>query len=358
MKKERDTNIDLLRILSMLMIVVLHVNQLSGSLTKPFTDHMAWHLSACASESLSLVAVNIYAFITGYVCLYSNWQARKLAHVLVPSLFWAAVLFLFIPIAPEVLVPAPGENLRLLLFSYLPTPYWYVNAYIALFFCIPFLNKILTVTPRTTYLRLLIFLLFILPISGMFFKGVIADGYNALWLGICYCAGAYCRRFPVRLSRITLLIIILLCVGCTLFFRLYTCFVSPMLRSFYTAPFILLSSLAMFVFIIRMPQATANVASIIKFITPMTFGVYLIHTHPATWALEKTWIPRIVQHFDYAWWSLPIIALTVFIICVIVEHLRCRVFALLHLNELCTSGLNRLLHQAHAGLSKLENSLH
>ena len=66
--KSRDSNIELLRILSMLLVLGLHVNYLAlGKVTitdvasDPFVSLMKMEL-----ESLCIVCVNLYVLISGY----------------------------------------------------------------------------------------------------------------------------------------------------------------------------------------------------------------------------------------------------------------------------------------------------
>lgn len=68
---KRNSGIDLLRIISMIMIVTLHLLGHGGILNnlEPFTSG---HYSAWTLEIIAYCAVNCYALISGYVSVHQN----------------------------------------------------------------------------------------------------------------------------------------------------------------------------------------------------------------------------------------------------------------------------------------------
>ena len=76
-KKERNYGIDLLRIVSMIMVVLLHVLGAGGLLEATFgiNNKIVWLL-----EVFAFCAVNCYALISGYVGVNSKF---KLSNILI-----------------------------------------------------------------------------------------------------------------------------------------------------------------------------------------------------------------------------------------------------------------------------------
>lgn len=87
LEKKRLANIELLRIAAMFMIVLLHCNIFGGLLEN--TQPLTWNWFAVWTvESLSIVAVNCYVFISGYFFVESRFRLRKLVKI------WVQIFFL------------------------------------------------------------------------------------------------------------------------------------------------------------------------------------------------------------------------------------------------------------------------
>ena len=75
-KKERQLNYELLRIIAMLMIVSLHYLGKGGLLGNPARQDMtAAGYTAWLAEAFCLVPVNVYVLISGYFGVDSDWTA-------------------------------------------------------------------------------------------------------------------------------------------------------------------------------------------------------------------------------------------------------------------------------------------
>ena len=90
-KKERNYGIDLLRLISMFMIVGLHVLGQGGILKSvqdlTFKGEIFWGL-----EILFYGAVNVYAIISGYVGYKTKHKATNLINLCLQMLFFAIVI--------------------------------------------------------------------------------------------------------------------------------------------------------------------------------------------------------------------------------------------------------------------------
>ena len=170
---QRHSGIDLLRAVSMIMICILHVNYLClYGLTR---QEGGWEwLSWGGTESLCIIAVNLYAMITGYVCITSSWRISRYIALWFQVVFYTVGIYaLGLFLAHEGWLPKIA--LKTLLSDLCTVPlagaYWYFNAYTALFLLIPFLNKLLQKLSRADYAKLLVALLVFLPLMKAYGGG-------------------------------------------------------------------------------------------------------------------------------------------------------------------------------------------
>ena len=91
-KPGRQANFELLRIIAMFMVVILHWNTNSGLLLdvgSPVTGAGVWSL---VTESVCIVAVNVYVLISGYFLSSCTFSFRRVARVLVQTLFYTVLI--------------------------------------------------------------------------------------------------------------------------------------------------------------------------------------------------------------------------------------------------------------------------
>lgn len=125
----------------MFLVVNLHVLGRGGILQKATGVQYA---AAYLLEIASYCAVNCYAIISGYV----GYREQKLTlHYAKYFKFWIPVAFYNVAITSIMFAIGVGNvskrDVVLSIFPVTMARYWYVNAYTALFFLIPWLNEFL-----------------------------------------------------------------------------------------------------------------------------------------------------------------------------------------------------------------------
>ena len=91
-KPGRQANFELLRIIAMFMVVILHWNTNSGLLLdvgSPVTGAGVWSL---VTESVCIVAVNVYVLISGYFLSSCTFSFRRVAQVLVQTMLYTVLI--------------------------------------------------------------------------------------------------------------------------------------------------------------------------------------------------------------------------------------------------------------------------
>ncbi len=197
MKTERNYGIDLLRILSMLMVVSLHylgkgnLLEKAGHGTDVYT--VAWLL-----ESLSIAAVNTYALISGYLLGKKPFRSGRIVKI------WLQTLFYSVGMMAVLMLPIPGGHFRPMMhealtavFPITMNHYWFMTAYVIMVLFSPLLNLAVWKLNRKQHLMVICLLLglFSLPKSILPVRLEFDDfGYSGLWFLVVYVVAAYLRR--------------------------------------------------------------------------------------------------------------------------------------------------------------------
>lgn len=79
--KKWNISIELLRIISMIMIIILHFFTYSNVIPKNNTIS-AFYISSTIIHTICNVAVNCYILISGYFCINSKFKASKLYKII------------------------------------------------------------------------------------------------------------------------------------------------------------------------------------------------------------------------------------------------------------------------------------
>lgn len=333
----RNYGIDALRLFSMFLIIILHILGKGGVLASTSGTKFAigWFL-----EIAAYCAVNCFGLISGYAA-YSE-QEKEYRYSKYISL-WMQVAFYSFGITLLAFIISPQRiGLLRLIKSALPVAtshYWYFTAYTALFFVIPWLNRLVRSCSEKE-LHIFILILFLLfscyaTFSSMF-KMIfnLNNGYSFLWLAVLYLIGAWIKKCAIHqhikssLAAVGLLACILLNWGPSLLFKD---------RRFitYNNPGILLMSVA-YVIIFSKIQFGSRSKKILACFAPAAFGVYLIHVQDLVWTHLMS--SRFAWISNYSVWALPVLvigcAIIMLIVLLFIEKLRIQIFRVLRINEL------------------------
>lgn len=304
--KKRQTNFEWVRILAMLMIITLHDLDKGGFLTNlagnPLTkvDGLAWIL-----EAFCLVAVNVYVLISGYFAVDSTYRFGKVVR-LWRQVFTYSVGVLVIALMIGI-YPVTQLNLYsgiTFLFPIVTEEYWFATAYVFLFLLMPFLNAGLEKISQKAFGQILIALIFFFSIC----KSILPMhlpwdhyGYDVLWFICLYLMGAYIRKYGLKiLEKMSTCIMLYVSMSALTFliaFALHVIYLrTGKLQDFtnygYTYNYItcFLGSLGFFGIGMHLKEVEGKAAEWIVKISGATFGVYLLHEHPAVRALWQGWL--------------------------------------------------------------------
>ncbi len=198
--RQRMANLELLRCVAMMMVVVLHYLGKGGLLTDLTQNSLgSVGVTAWLLESFCIVAVNVYMFISGYFLCMSSFKVSRLLQLWLQVWVYSVSLGLL-----GALTGIMAENtfdihyVLTLVFPVLMGHYWFMTSYVFLYLLLPFVGM---AASRMTKKQLQIglgFLLFVFCIV----KSILPlrlemdeQGYNYLWYLCVFLTAAYVRRF-------------------------------------------------------------------------------------------------------------------------------------------------------------------
>lgn len=344
--QERNYGLDALRVLTMFMVVILHILTGGGLLgeTARFTSQYeaGWFLQCAA-----FCAVDVFALISGYVWVNAKYRYRNILEL------WLQVIFYTVSITAlfQIFSPSTVSALEWLkaLFPIMFNQYWYFSSYTALFLFIPLLNCILKQMEIGQLKRCLGWILFSFScMQTLFYSDAFGtnDGYSAIWLMILYLLGGYIRRCErckhssaawvalggyflcISVTWLSKLLIELLTLGILGEVRAGNLFIS------YKSPTILMASICLLLFFERIRIAPV-LESMIRQLSPLAFGVYLIHNNPL---ISKCLLRGRFAGFACFPWPLEILAVLAAAIlisatCYAIDFARQKLFQTLHIRQ-------------------------
>ena len=291
----RDINIDILKIVAMFAVVVLHFFGVSGLLSnlKPLSSN--WWLGNFI-EYTAFPAVNCYVLISGYFLCTSKFRIKKLVDLWIQVFMYAFVFYII-----GSLVNHQLWNPRDLIKAVFPisTNYlWFATAYFGLYCCVPFLNiSIYSITEKQfRYLLLTFFtLLSLLPAVTLMYDPIgVSKGFSLIWFVFLYYSAAYIRLYintdNMRLPQLVLLAIFFLATSvlvlCKGFVQPYMSDIFDTKYRFnlfygYTSPLVFIQSISIFCFFRNLKVKSYSLQRAVTSVSPLLFGVYLYHNHPA-----------------------------------------------------------------------------
>lgn len=332
-KKSRSSNIELFRIVMMLLIIAHHLVVNSGVTSKydfgNVTVNMIFlQLFGFAGKPM----IDGFLLITGYFSVKGKFTPEKALRVFLEICFYKVGFYLLFGLLGIGELSVSGLiNTALYVFkngnSAFPATYFW------LYLLTPFINTLVLNLDKRKYLGLLSILLFYFSVISTVFKSV--DTFSELgWYITVYLIGGYLRLYEPKLLSD--------CCrnGLLTAASLLACFASILLITnghikgtsdisiyYYVSnankPFGLLLAICAFQWFRHMPMKRAYKA--INIPASSVFGVLLIHGNGDTMRtlLWKNWLD-IQGHYDWKW--LPIYAIVcvigIFIVCTAIDQLR------------------------------------
>lgn len=283
--KQRLSNIELLRIISIFLILVFHANYRTFSpptFLELREEPIVYGLQIF-TEQLSVICVNIFIIISGWFGIH--FSMKKLWQFVFQCLFFSFSIYFVL-----VLLGLKGFNaIEAFKTVFYLTPYnWFVKSYIILMILSPALNLLAEEYKNTKTLIIIFFIM--QTFYGI--NGYVADfnnGYSALsFIGI-YITARYLKTHPLKIMKQKAIYHFHIYLGIVLFCTIIPialCFTNKdhlyataiNLNVSYINPLVIVEAFALF---FCFNSLNIKHSSIINRVAASSYAVYLFHAHTA-----------------------------------------------------------------------------
>ena len=330
MTKVRQSNIELLRIIAMLLVLIVHAD--FASIGYPNGNDVT---SAPTStffrifiESLSIVCVNLFVLISGYFGI--NPKTKSIFSLIFQVVFSRIIAFIFVLgfglsqlSKSDFLCIIPGCS------------DWFVMSYLLLILFSPLINSFIKNISANQLLTYIIIFFTIQTIYGWLIPfGIFGfrNGYSVISMIGLYLLGRYIYLYGARLQKIAAKYFI---SGYFLTCTLTTCLIflvlkfadSPFVLGYsyklydaYLSPFVIFSSVCLFLFILKFDFRN----KVINWIAASVFSVYLIHCNPIIFKHYTDFCSYLFEQYNTVQYIalVTLFILSVFIVAIILDKIR------------------------------------
>lgn len=330
--EKRKSNIELLRIISMIMITLHHFSLYLGLYSNNSLG-IQKNILGVFLFSLGKIGVNIFVIIGGYFLINSTFNVKKIVKLWL-EIFFYSLSILIIGKIFRIQEFSMNESMKSI-FPISFQRYWFASSYIYLLILTPILNFTIKKLSRNQHKNIIIIgtILFSLIYSTLYGSIGFGGGTDAIgilpWFILLYFIASYIKIYDIKIKNIKLKTLITFIT-----FELFICIPKLLIEDnqtsnnfiyYYTrmnSIFVLLISIEIFLIFKNMEIKTSN---IINNIAKVSFPVYLIQEHHM---LKNLW-PLVINPFEnieILLVSAIIIVLGLFIVAIIIEKIRQVIF--------------------------------
>lgn len=280
-KKVRNSNLEILRILSMFMIILAHYGGHGGIIDQ--SETASGHILGLFMKTGGKLGVICFVLISTYFMCEQKFKSESLLKTYLQTVFYAVLDFIFLLIAGEAVGIGTGIKS---LFTVFLGDYWFVTAYIGMYLFQPLLKKCTdTLDSRSSFtvIAVMTAVFIIIPFA---LGNVPFLTNNLVYFCYLFFVGNHLRKYTVKpnfLSRYPMPVFII----CASAIPLLTFLMEQILKSHpavvnryhfilydLNSPLMLIAGIALFLYF-KQRQPTA-----IRFVNQFArnmFGVYLLH---------------------------------------------------------------------------------
>ena len=285
MRKVRNINLDLLKVLACVGVVLLHTT-MGG-----FKDTGSWNLLTYLYY-LGTYSIPLFFMVNGYLLLgkreiTSHYILQKVKWILITVSSWNIIVWLF---KRDFTVNPIKKIVGSLIQKGYFFQFWFFGALILIYLCLPILSKFLNSKRRYLYiLALLIVIGFIVELANIFFQRPLQTHVMQtfrLWTWFFYyILGGYIAQFNVDnlkyrfknwMKIVSMLLVLISPI--ILFFLAKNTYHNLFAEYFYDILFVKFTSLGIFLTIFSL-SLHENGSKWIVSLSNQTMGVFIIHTY-------------------------------------------------------------------------------
>lgn len=352
MEVKRNSNFELMRIVSMFLIVISHVighgKIIDNSFYAPGIKEIFTFLNI-----ITLVHVNSFILVTGYYQSTSTFKQKKIWKLITEIIFYdigillLLMLFKVIPFDKNLIIK------YILPIELIMNSYWFIKYYIILYFLSPYINTAINSFSKKQFRNLLLILTIISSILPFLcgLKAIGNNGYSLYQFIYMYLIGSYLRKYQLEdnyigkrlspnLMKLILTVILILSIlanyllqkaGNSLHGINFTLdIISDNIKTttmLYNNPFVVVQSICYF-YLFKMSSFNNK---IINKLSNLTIGIYLIHDNQHLRPHLYKWL-KIDNGYIYSYKFIIyafLIAILIFLVSALIELIRQLIFNLI-----------------------------
>ena len=345
-QKERNSNFELMRIVSMLFIILWHIYMFGGIRNNPRIMNPTVKVFFEVVVFIIIVHVNSFILISGYHQYNSKFKLKKLFSLIDISIFYRLTIVISLFLLGLIRI---GKVEALRYFSPLilteNSEYWYLRVFILLYIFSPFVNILIQKMNRKSHFQLLILLFIFFSVLPFLSGNRINENYgytlsNFIFL---YLIGSYISKYNIKeklLNKLSnnlyrLLLVLLFFLSAIFNYCLYRTtgqffLTGNVIREFsvninsmhiaYSNPFVIIQTISYFLFF----ESFSFKSKIINKISSLTLGIYLIHNNTYLKMFFYKWL-KIDNGNVYSYKFILyvfIMVFVIFILCALIDFIR------------------------------------
>lgn len=207
----RNRSLDLLKMISMLLVIGLHFLYYGGFLEQYNTikTNVLGYCFTWILEALCYFSVDVFILITGYFMCESQMKTTRLFS-LAKQVWVYSIIGLLIGIIVKCAFPDIDVQISKLSLLHTFTPiisgdYWFITSYFLLMLCVPFLNGVINNIDIDRFQKILFAGIIIFSIVPSFLPWCDTNIFNnggasPVWFCILYLSGAYIRKSGIKVK--------------------------------------------------------------------------------------------------------------------------------------------------------------
>lgn len=317
--KIRQSNIELLRIIAILFVLLDHASGMIIGLPSKtdFDDSLSASATKIFFDSLAVGGVDIFVLISGWFGIHAS--LKGVARYVFQVAFLLLLLLACFCIYDHSYLTVDNIKATFCLYG----GYWFIIAYLGLYLLSPVLNAFAETASRRQFQTLLVSL-YIFQCYFTWLTGYIDyyGGYSITFFCLLYLTARYVRLYPIRIIDKKSLVVF---CGITIFITVlvsmslyFTGTAARMLR--YDNPLVILSSLCLLTTFSKLQMQS----TVINRLATACFAVYIIHFNPMVFPFFSRTVRQLYNNGEGVMVLIMIGAflILVFFICFLIDTLR------------------------------------
>ncbi len=288
MDNARSSNIELLRLLSMLMVLNVHTFFPPEYVSNSVIDYTSYRLYLdFLRESTSISCVNLFVLISGYFSI--KWKIKSISSLIFQVYFWVFIVYIVSSVI-GITEFSIHHSLKHLFLGVL-NEYWFIPTYIGLYLLSPLLNSFVD-SSNIKQLKwfIIIYYVFFTLDAIPYAKHFSSNGYSIFSFCGLYLLGRYInlsniKNVTVFNTKTKLFVLILITTLLIFILSLFSLKVLhkgglnlltfPLSPFSYNNPVVIIQSILIFLFFLKINFRS----NFINYCAGSALAIYLLHMH-------------------------------------------------------------------------------